>query len=82
MFFYAIVRSQLQLLGAVCLMVAWKVREHEPLPAHKLVEYSDNALTLDDIMVSSLAISQSDMNTKKKKNEEILPAISIAVCSG
>jgi len=45
-----IARSQLQLLGAVCLMVAWKVREHEPLPAQKLVEYSDNALTLDDIM--------------------------------
>ena len=47
-----IARSQLQLLGAVCLMVAWKVREHEPLPAQKLVEYSDFALTLDDIMVS------------------------------
>jgi len=45
-----IARSQLQLLGAVCLMVAWKVREHEPLPAQKLVEYSDNTLTLDDIM--------------------------------
>jgi len=45
-----IARSQLQLLGAVCLMVAWKVREHEPLPAQKLVEYSDFALTLDDIV--------------------------------
>jgi len=45
-----VARSQLQLLGAVCLMVAWKVREHEPLPAQKLVEYSDFALTLDDIM--------------------------------
>lgn len=46
----SIARSQLQLLGAVCLMVAWKVREHEPLPAQKLVEYSDHTLTLDDIM--------------------------------
>jgi len=45
-----IARSQLQLLGAVCLMVAWKVREHEPLPAQKLVEYSDFTLTLDDIV--------------------------------
>lgn len=45
-----IARSQLQLLGAVCLMVAWKVREHEPLSAQKLVEYSDFTLTLDDIM--------------------------------
>ena len=47
----SIASSQLQLLGAVCLMVAWKVREHEPLPAQKLVEYSDSTLTLDDIMV-------------------------------
>ena len=45
-------RSQLQLLGAVCLMVAWKVREHEPLPALRLVEYSDFNLTPADIMVS------------------------------
>ena len=45
-------RSQLQLLGAVCLMVAWKVREHEPLPALRLVEYSDYNLTPADIMVS------------------------------
>ncbi len=48
----AIARSQLQLLGAVCLLVAWKVREHEPLPAMRLVEYSDYNLTLLDIMVS------------------------------
>jgi len=45
-------RSQLQLLGAVCLMVAWKVREHEPLPSVRLIEYSDYNLTLMDIMVS------------------------------
>ena len=45
-------RSQLQLLGAVCLMVAWKVREHEPLPSIRLIEYSDFNLSLMDIMVS------------------------------
>lgn len=43
-------RSQLQLLGAVCLMVSWKVREHEPLAAIRLVEYSDGNLTSVDIM--------------------------------
>nr|ADD38930.1 G1/S-specific cyclin-D3 [Lepeophtheirus salmonis] len=43
-------KSQLQLLGAVCLLVSWKVREHRPLPASKLVEYSDFNLTLIDIM--------------------------------
>lgn len=47
----AIARSQLQLLGAVCLMLAWKVREREPLQAAKLVEYSDFNMTLVDIMV-------------------------------
>ncbi len=45
-------QSQLQLLGAVCLLVAWKVRQHEPLPAARLVEYSDYNLNLIDIMVS------------------------------
>jgi hypothetical protein len=45
-------RSQLQLLGAVCLMVAWKVREHEALPSVRLIEYSDHNLNLMDIMVS------------------------------
>jgi hypothetical protein len=49
-------RSQLQLLGAVCLMVAWKVREHEPLPSIRLIEYSDYNLNLMDIMVSSASV--------------------------
>ena len=47
----AIGRSQLQLLGATCLMVAWKVREHEPIPAQRLVEYSDFNMTMVDLMV-------------------------------
>ena len=48
--------SQLQLLGAVCLLVSWKVREHQHLPAIRLVEYSDFNITLLDIMVSLLII--------------------------
>jgi len=36
-----IAQSQLQLLASVCLLVACKVRQHRPLPASKLVEYSD-----------------------------------------
>lgn len=46
-----ITRSQLQLLGAVSLMVAWKVYEGETLPASKLVEYSDFTLNAADITV-------------------------------
>lgn len=49
-------RSQLQLLGAVCLMVASKVREHEPMPSVRLIEYSDYTLNLMDIMVSWLRL--------------------------
>ena len=53
-------RSQLQLLAAVCLLVAWKVREHEPLHAQRLVEYSDFNLTLRDIMVSKQRTYRED----------------------
>ena len=45
-------QNQLQLLGSVCLLVACKVRQHSPLPASKLIEYSDFNLDLNDIMVS------------------------------
>lgn len=58
-----IAQSQLQLLGAVCLLVAWKVRERETLPATTLVEYSDLNLTLLDIVVSILT------HSKQRKEE-------------
>ena len=47
-----IAQSQLQLLASVCLLVACKVRGHQPLPASKLVEYSDFNLDVLNIMVS------------------------------
>ena len=47
-----IAESQLQLLASVCLLVACKVRQHQPLPATKLVEYSDYNLDVLNIMVS------------------------------
>ena len=50
--FVKIGQNQLQLLGSVCLLVACKVRQHSPLPASKLIEYSDFNLDLNDIMVS------------------------------
>jgi len=45
-----IAQSQLQLLASVCLLVAWKVRQHRPLSATKLVEYSDFNLDVLNIM--------------------------------
>jgi len=43
-------RGQLQLLGAVCLLVAWKVREHSAITAQKLVEFTDFNVNLDDLL--------------------------------
>lgn len=45
-----IAKSQLQLLGAVCLLVSWKVRDHSPITAQRLVEYTDFTVTLDDLL--------------------------------
>ena len=47
-------RGQLQLLGAVCLLVAWKVREHSGITAQKLVEFTDFNVSTDDLLVSFL----------------------------
>lgn len=43
-------RNQLQLLGAVCLLVSWKVREHSTITAQKLIEFTDFNVSLDDLL--------------------------------
>ena len=45
-------RTQLQLVGAVCLLVSWKVRGHSPITAQRLIEYTDYTITLPDLLVS------------------------------
>ena len=45
-------RSQLQLLAAACLLVSWKVREHSPISAQKLIEFTDFNVQLDDLLVT------------------------------
>ncbi|XP_024941584.1 G1/S-specific cyclin-D2 isoform X2 [Cephus cinctus] len=42
-------KSQLQLLGTACLLLASKLREPSPLSAEVLVFYTDNSITLDDL---------------------------------
>jgi len=45
-----IARTQLQLLGAVCVLVSWKVRGHSPITAHRLREYTDFTVSLTDLL--------------------------------
>merc|ERR1712012_1381403 len=43
-------KNQLQLVGAVCLLVSWKVREHSPITAQRLIEYTDFNISLEDLL--------------------------------
>jgi len=43
-------KSQLQLLGATCMFIASKLKETIPLTGEKLVIYTDNSITLQDLM--------------------------------
>ncbi|RWS30942.1 G1/S-specific cyclin-D3-like protein [Leptotrombidium deliense] len=45
-------KSQLQLLGAVCLLIASKLRQCEAIHSEDLVYYSDHSLTAKEIIVS------------------------------
>ncbi|KAG8229778.1 hypothetical protein J437_LFUL005859 [Ladona fulva] len=48
-----IVRSQLQLVAAVCLLLASKTRQCHPLSVDLLCHYTDYSVTTDEIRVSS-----------------------------
>lgn len=48
----SISKSQLQLLGTSCMLIASKLREPKPLPAKTLVFYTDNSITIQDLRVS------------------------------
>ena len=48
-------RNQLQLLGTACLLISSKLREPSPLGAKILVFYTDNSITLEELMVSRFA---------------------------
>lgn len=45
-------RNQLQLLGTACMLIASKLRESTPLTAKLLIFYTDNSITLCELLVS------------------------------
>ena len=45
-------KTQLQLLGATCMYVASKLKETIPLTGEKLVIYTDNSITVNELLVS------------------------------
>lgn len=51
-----ITKSRLQLLGAVCLFLASKLKESTPLTAEKLVLYTDRSINYDELWVNNLVI--------------------------
>ncbi|KAK3098556.1 hypothetical protein FSP39_020589 [Pinctada imbricata] len=49
-------RTRLQLLGAVCMFLASKLKETNPLSAEKLVIYTDSSITLEELMDMELLV--------------------------
>lgn len=49
-------RTRLQLLGAVSMFLASKLKETNPLSAEKLVVYTDSSITLEDLMTMELLV--------------------------
>ncbi|XP_039253498.1 G1/S-specific cyclin-D2-like [Styela clava] len=52
----AISRTQLQLLGASCMLIASKVKETIPLTAQKLVIYTDHSITHQELLDFELLV--------------------------
>lgn len=50
-------KNHLQLLGAVCMLLASKLRETMPLTVEKLCIYTDNSITPGQVLVTCCSLS-------------------------
>ena len=58
----AVSKSQLQLLGAVCLLIGSKLRQCRSIHPEDLVYFSDYSYTTADVTVSLLALAASSLS--------------------
>ena len=49
-------QPQLPLLASSCLLLSWKIRQHKPISASRIVKYSQASFLLEELLVRSLHI--------------------------
>lgn len=74
-------RSQLQLLGSVCLLVSWKVREHSCITANKLIQFTDYNISLHDLLEwEFLLLSKLDWDLSRVTAPDLTEHLLQRVC--
>ncbi len=51
-----VLKSQLQLLGSVCLLISSKIREPCPIPGQTLIVYTDHSITPQELKVGAISV--------------------------
>lgn len=78
----SISRTQLQLLGAACMLVASKVKETIPLTAQKLVIYTDHSISHEELLVSLfIYIHNLPQNSDYSYGKKVYRIIELEVCT-